>query len=143
MNATPIHRHQGTLFMDQVNLKQIAEHYGTPCYVYSRQGIRQRWQAFDTAFAQQPHLVCYAVKTNSNLAVLQTLAQAGAGFDIVSGGELARVLKAGGAASKVVFSGVGKSEAEIARILNVSQSSISRSLKICIKKLKEILKTDA
>lgn len=105
MNVTPIHRHNGTLYMDQVNLQQIAEHYGTPCYVYSRQGIRQRWQAFDTAFAQQPHLVCYAVKTNSNLAVLQTLAQVGAGFDIVSGGELARVLKAGGDASKVVFLG--------------------------------------
>ncbi|HQT02086.1 MAG TPA: diaminopimelate decarboxylase [Thiotrichales bacterium] len=113
MNVTPIHRHNGTLYMDQVNLQQIAEHYGTPCYVYSRQGIRQRWQAFDTAFAQQPHLVCYAVKTNSNLAVLQTLAQVGAGFDIVSGGELARVLKAGGDASKVVFSGVGKSESEM------------------------------
>lgn len=113
MNATPIHRQNGTLYMDQVNLHHIAKHYGTPCYVYSRQGIRQRWQAFDAAFEQQPHLVCYAVKTNSNLAVLQTLAQAGAGFDIVSGGELARVLKAGGSANKVVFSGVGKSEAEM------------------------------
>ncbi|MBD3767358.1 MAG: diaminopimelate decarboxylase [Gammaproteobacteria bacterium] len=113
MNVTPIHRHNGMLYMDHVNLQQIAEHYGTPCYVYSRQGIRQRWLAFDNAFAQQPHLVCYAVKTNSNLAVLQTLAQLGAGFDIVSGGELARVLKAGGDASKVVFSGVGKSEAEM------------------------------
>ena len=113
MNPTPIHRHKGTLYLDQANLHEIAEHYGTPCYVYSRQGIRQRWQAFDSAFEQQPHLVCYAVKTNSNLAVLQTLAQAGAGFDIVSGGELARVLKAGGDASKVVFSGVGKSEAEM------------------------------
>jgi diaminopimelate decarboxylase len=113
MNATPIHRLNGTLYMDKVSLHQIAKNYGTPCYVYSRQGIRQRWQAFDDAFAKQPHLVCYAVKTNSNLAVLQTLAQSGAGFDIVSGGELARVLKAGGNASKVVFSGVGKSEAEM------------------------------
>lgn len=77
MNATPIHRQNGTLYMDQVNLHHIAKHYGTPCYVYSRQGIRQRWQAFDAAFEQQPHLVCYAVKTNSNLAVLQTLARWG------------------------------------------------------------------
>ena len=113
MNNTPIHRQDGTLYMDQVNLHNIAKQYGTPCYVYSRQGIRQRWQAFDDAFAQQSHLVCYAVKTNSNLAVLQTLAQAGAGFDIVSAGELARVLKAGGQANQVVFSGVGKSEAEM------------------------------
>lgn len=113
MNNTPIHRQDGTLYMDQVNLHNIAKQYGTPCYVYSRQGIRQRWQAFDDAFVQQPHLVCYAVKTNSNLAVLQTLAQAGAGFDIVSAGELARVLKAGGQANQVVFSGVGKSEAEM------------------------------
>ena len=119
MNPTPIHRHKGTLYLDQANLHEIAEHYGTPCYVYSRQGIRQRWQAFDSAFEQQPHLVCYAVKTNSNLAVLQSLAQAGAGFDIVSGGELARVLKAGGDASKVVFSGVGKSAAEMRRALEI------------------------
>ena len=110
---TSLSRNDGTLYMDQVSLEQIARQYGTPCYVYSRQGIRQRWEAFDNAFAQQPHLVCYAVKTNSNLAVLQTLAQAGAGFDIVSGGELARVLKAGGEGRKVVFSGVGKSEAEM------------------------------
>lgn len=115
MNTTPISRQNKTLYMNHVNLLDIAEQYGTPTYVYSRQGIEQRWQAFDQAFKQQqqPHLVCYAVKTNSNLAILQLLARQGAGFDIVSGGELARVLKAGGDSSRVVFSGVGKSEAEI------------------------------
>lgn len=113
MNTSPIQYQNDILHIEQVSLLDIAKHYGTPTYVYSRTGIEQRWQAFDQAFAQQPHLVCYAVKTNSNLAVLQILAKQGAGFDIVSGGELARVLKAGGDASKVVFSGVGKSEAEI------------------------------
>lgn len=109
----PIQTINGSLTIENCALSRIAQQVGTPCYVYSRNGIRQRWQAFDSAFAQQPHLVCYAVKTNSNLAVLQTLAQAGAGFDIVSGGELARVIRAGGNASKIVFSGVGKTESEM------------------------------
>jgi diaminopimelate decarboxylase len=113
MNANLLNRINGTLTIENCTVSSIAQQVGTPCYIYSRNGIRQRWQAFDSAFAQQPHLVCYAVKTNSNLAVLQTLAQAGAGFDIVSGGELARVLRAGGDASKVVFSGVGKTESEM------------------------------
>jgi diaminopimelate decarboxylase len=113
MTLDSIQRINGTLHIENCNLIQIAQQVDTPCYVYSRKGIRQRWQAFDTAFAQQPHLVCYAVKTNSNLAVLQTLAQLGAGFDIVSGGELARVLRAGGDAAKVVFSGVGKTTSEM------------------------------
>lgn len=113
MNQNPIQRINGRLTIEHISLDSIAKHVGTPCYVYSRNGIRARWQAFDTAFGQQAHLVCYAVKTNSNLAVLQTLAQAGAGFDIVSGGELARVLRAGGDAKKVVFSGVGKTMSEM------------------------------
>lgn len=98
-------------------LQTLARQHGTPCYVYHKQGIEQRWLAFDAAFEQQPHLVCYAVKTNSNLAVLQTLARLGAGFDIVSGGELQRALKAGAPASRIVFSGVGKSREEIAQAL--------------------------
>jgi diaminopimelate decarboxylase len=113
MNQNPIQRIDGALTIEDMAINSIAKQVGTPCYIYSRNGIRARWQAFDIAFGQQPHLVCYAVKTNSNLAVLQTLAQAGAGFDIVSGGELARVLRAGGDAKKVVFSGVGKTESEM------------------------------
>jgi diaminopimelate decarboxylase len=113
MNQNPIQRTNGVLNIENISIEQIAKQVGTPCYIYSRNGIRARWQAFDIAFGQQPHLVCYAVKTNSNLAVLQTLAQAGAGFDIVSGGELARVLRAGGDAKKVVFSGVGKTMSEM------------------------------
>ncbi|MCI4411399.1 MAG: diaminopimelate decarboxylase [Thiotrichales bacterium] len=113
MNNTPISRNNNTLTIDGQSVKTLADTYGTPCYIYSRQGIMQRWQAFDQAFGSQPHLVCYAVKTNSNLAVLQTLAKLGAGFDIVSGGELARVLRAGGDPGKVVFSGVGKTESEM------------------------------
>ena len=113
MKNTPISRNNNALTIDGQSVKSLADIYGTPCYIYSKQGIAQRWRAFDQAFGQQPHLVCYAVKTNSNLAVLQTLAKLGAGFDIVSGGELARVLRAGGDPSKVVFSGVGKTENEM------------------------------
>lgn len=103
----------GELRVDGVSLARIAEAYGTPCYVYSRAAIEARWQAFDTAFGEHPHLVCYAVKANSNLAVIDVLARLGSGFDIVSGGELGRVRAAGGDASKVVFSGVCKGEREM------------------------------
>ena len=94
-------------------LKEIAEQVGTPCYVYSGDEILARYRTYDDAFGDLPHQVCYAVKANSNLGILKMLAEAGAGFDIVSGGELFRVLKAGGDPSKVVFSGVGKTEEEI------------------------------
>jgi diaminopimelate decarboxylase len=94
-------------------LEDVAESVGTPCYVYSSAAILQAWRAYDAAFGELPHLVCYAVKANSNLSVLKLLADAGAGFDIVSGGELFRVLRAGGDPKKIVFSGVGKTEAEI------------------------------
>jgi diaminopimelate decarboxylase len=103
----------GALFAESVSVADIAKAVGTPCYIYSKSTIVRHWRAFDDALGQYPHLVCYAVKANSNLAVLQTMARLGSGFDIVSGGELYRVLKAGGDASKVVFSGVGKTEAEI------------------------------
>ena len=96
-----------------VRLADIAEQAGTPCYVYSASAILERFRAYDLAFDDLPHRVCYAVKANSSLAILQLLAKAGAGFDIVSGGELYRVLKAGGEAGKVVFSGVGKTAEEI------------------------------
>ena len=100
--------HGGRLHAEQVPLDDIAVRCGTPCYVYSRATLERHWHVFDNALAALPHLVCYAVKANSNLAVLQTLARLGSGFDIVSGGELQRVLTAGGDPGRVVFSGVGK-----------------------------------
>jgi diaminopimelate decarboxylase len=102
-----------SLFCDGVQLAAIAARAGTPCYVYSAAAILENLRAYDSAFGTQPHTVCYAVKANSNLSILKLLAQAGAGFDIVSGGELFRVLKAGGDPKKIVFSGVGKTADEI------------------------------
>ena len=101
------------LYCEQVPLADLAAHAGTPAYVYSSQAIRANYHAYDEALGDLPHLVCYAVKANSSLAVLALLAKAGAGFDIVSGGELYRVIQAGGNASKVVFSGVGKTAGEV------------------------------
>ena len=108
-----VRRIDGELWMEGVRLADVAARFGTPCYVYSRAAIEAAWKAFDHALAGTDHLVCYAVKANSNLAVLGLLARLGSGFDIVSGGELARVLAAGGRADRVIFSGVGKSEEEI------------------------------
>lgn len=105
---------------ENLTVMQLAQQFGTPLYVYSRAALEQHYHAFDTAFASVPHQVCYAVKANSNLAVLNVLARLGAGFDIVSGGELARVLAAGGDASKVVFSGLGKQAHEIEAALNAN-----------------------
>jgi diaminopimelate decarboxylase len=107
----------GLLHAEDVSLAEIAKQYGTPCYVYSRNEIESRWAAFDSALASvtasHRHLVCYAVKANSNLAVLNLLARLGSGFDIVSAGELQRVITAGGDPAKVVFSGVGKKTDEM------------------------------
>lgn len=103
----------GQLCADGVALADVARRFGTPCYIYSRSEIEQRWHAFDEAFAGIDHLICYAVKANSNLGVLDVLARLGSGFDIVSGGELQRVIRAGGDPAKVVFSGIGKSEKEM------------------------------
>ena len=111
--------HNGTLCAEDLPLNEIAKRFGTPTYVYSRATLERHFRAFDEAFAAIPHQVCYAVKANSNLAVLNVLARLGAGFDSVSGGELERVLAAGGEPGKVVFSGLGKQEAEIARALEV------------------------
>lgn len=110
---------EGRLFAEDVGLDEIAEHYGTPCYVYSRATLERHWRAFDEALAGHPHLICYAVKANSNLALLNVLARLGSGFDIVSGGELERVLAAGGDPGRIVFSGVGKQAWEIRRALEV------------------------
>jgi len=106
-------RVNGDLWVERVALADIAARFGTPCFVYSRAALEAAWTEFDAAFAGVPHLVCYAMKANSNLAVLNVFARRGSGFDIVSGGELARVLAAGGDPAKVVFSGVGKTEAEM------------------------------
>ena len=109
----------GVLFAEDVNLRSLAGTVGTPCYVYSRATLERHWRAFDEVFAGRDHLVCYAVKANSSLAVLNVLARLGSGFDIVSVGELERVLKAGGDPGKVVFSGVGKTAEEMRRALEV------------------------
>ncbi len=109
----------GQLYAEDVPLAEIAARFGTPCYVYSRAAIERQYRAFDAAFGARAHRVCYAVKANSNLAVLNLLARLGAGFDIVSGGELERVLRAGGDAARVVFSGVGKSTEEMRRALTL------------------------
>ncbi len=109
----------GELYAENVALQHIAETYGSPCYVYSRAHLEQRFSEYRDALQGCDHLVCYAVKANSNIAVLNVLAKLGAGFDIVSVGELERVLAAGGSADKVVFSGVGKTREEIRRALEV------------------------
>lgn len=109
----------GVYYAEDVPLTDIAKQFGTPCYVYSRATLERHYQVFDQALAGHPHKICYAVKANSNLAVLQILAKLGAGFDIVSGGELERVLKAGGQPENIVFSGVGKLTSELHRALEV------------------------
>ena len=109
----------GQLWAEDVSLQALAEQHGTPLYVYSRATLERHWNAFASAVGQHPHLVCYAVKANSNLGVLNALARLGSGFDIVSGGELERVIAAGGDAKKVVFSGVGKTPAEMKRALEL------------------------
>lgn len=109
----------GVLHAEQVSLAELAGQHGTPLYVYSRAALENQYKAFDEAFAYIAHQVCFAVKSNSNIAVLNVLARLGAGFDIVSGGELARVLAAGGNPAKVVFSGLGKTENEIEQALKV------------------------
>ncbi|MGN7741469.1 diaminopimelate decarboxylase [Pseudomonas sp. 22526] len=109
----------GQLFAEGVALSAIAERFGTPTYVYSRAHIEAQYHAYADALAGMPHLVCFAVKANSNLGVLNVLARLGAGFDIVSRGELERVLAAGGAADKIVFSGVGKTRDDMRRALEV------------------------
>lgn len=113
------HRHNNTLHCEQVSLEAIARAHGTPTYVYSRKAIETAFLAYQAALADRPHLICYAVKANSNLAVLNVLAQLGAGFDVVSIGELERVIAAGGTADKVVFSGVGKTREAMFRALEL------------------------
>ena len=109
----------GKLWAEDVSLMDLAHSYGTPLYVYSRAPLERHWHAFNDAVGAHPHLICYAVKANSNLGVLNVLARLGSGFDIVSEGELERVIAAGGCPSKVVFSGVGKTESEMIKALSL------------------------
>ncbi|HBF47660.1 MAG TPA: diaminopimelate decarboxylase, partial [Shewanella frigidimarina] len=108
-----------SLFAEDCDVAKLAKTHGTPLYIYSRATLERHWHAFNNAVADHPHLICYAVKANSNLAVLNVLARLGSGFDIVSGGELSRVLQAGGDPKKVVFSGVGKTVVEMEQALNI------------------------
>ncbi|MEO8005334.1 MAG: diaminopimelate decarboxylase [Betaproteobacteria bacterium] len=107
----------GQLYAENVALSQVAERFGTPCFVYSRAALEQAFRGYTRAFGDRAHLICYAMKANSNLAVLNVFARLGSGFDIVSGGELARVIAAGGDPAKTVFSGVGKSREEMRQAL--------------------------
>ena len=116
MSFTRIH---GVLHAEQCSLQQLAQQFGTPLYVYSKATLEKHYLDMDRAFGFIDHQICFAVKSNSNLAVLNVLSKLGAGFDIVTGGELARVLKAGGDPTKIVFSGLGKSEADIQKALQV------------------------
>ncbi|WP_064601539.1 diaminopimelate decarboxylase [Photobacterium sp. J15] len=113
------YQQDGQLWAEDIALTELAERHGTPLYVYSRATLERHWHAFDRAVGDHPHLVCYAVKANSNIAVLNVLARLGSGFDIVSQGELERVVAAGGDPAKVVFSGVGKTAAEMKRALEL------------------------
>lgn len=113
------HHLNGELYVENLPLRAVAEQFGTPTYVYSRAAFTQHYQAYAQALGDHPGMICYAIKANSNLAILNLLAKLGAGFDIVSGGELERVLRAGGKPERIVFSGVGKTRAEMARALDV------------------------
>jgi diaminopimelate decarboxylase len=110
---------ESQLYAEDCAVQAIAKQYGTPCYIYSKATLERHWHAFNDAFADHPHLICYAVKANSNLAILNLLARLGSGFDIVSLGELERVLAAGGDPKKIVFSGVGKRADEILAALKM------------------------
>jgi diaminopimelate decarboxylase len=114
------YKNDGRLFVEELPIEQVVEKVGTPTYIYSRATIERHWQGFDRAAGNHPHLICYAVKANSNLAILNLMARMGSGFDIVSVGELMRVIKAGGDPNKIVFSGVGKTEVEISAALQAN-----------------------
>ncbi len=110
---TYLHYRNDELYIENVNLKSVAEEFGTPCFIYSRAVLETNWQVFDESFRNIPHRVCYAVKANSNITILHLLAKLNSGFDIVSLGELERVIAAGGDPKKIIFSGVGKTQIEI------------------------------
>jgi diaminopimelate decarboxylase len=129
------------MWTSKTDFAAIAQKYSTPCYVYNRAVIEQNWQAFSNTFHSIPHQICYAVKANSNLAVLNVLAKLGSGFDIVSGGELARVLKAGGDHRKIVFSGVGKQDNEILSALEVEINCFNVESKFELDQINDLAKS--
>ena len=129
------------LCAEQVDVRSIAQHVGTPCYIYSRATLERHWRAFNDALQNHDHLVCYAVKANSSLAVLNLFARMGSGFDIVSQGELERVLRAGGDPAKVVFSGVGKTVPEMRRALDVGIHCFNVESLPELKRLNEVAAT--
>ncbi|HIP67574.1 MAG TPA: diaminopimelate decarboxylase [Chromatiales bacterium] len=131
------YRH-GQLYAEDVSIADIGNDYGTPCYVYSRATIERHWHAFDDALGDHPHLICYAVKANSNLAVLNLMARMGSGFDIVSVGELERVLRVGGDPQKIVFSGVGKRVDEMQRALEVGIRCFNVESRAELERLNEV-----
>ena len=130
----------GQLHAEQVSLTTIGQRYGTPCYIYSRQAIESAWHELDQALEPHPHQICYAVKANSNLAVLNLMVRMGSGFDVVSGGELERVLAAGGDPAKVVFSGVGKTNAELQLALSSGVGCINLESVTEIGRLEKVAK---
>jgi diaminopimelate decarboxylase len=136
MNA--FHYQNNELFIEDISLTSIAEKYGTPCYVYSRASIEKKWHLFNDSFGTTPHRICYAVKANSNIAILNLLAKLQSGFDIVSQGELERVLIAGGDPKKIIFSGVGKQSAEILRALEVGIFCFNVESEAELKRLNEL-----
>lgn len=113
-------RENGLIYAEDVSVVDLANKYGTPLYIYSKATLERHYKAFDSAADGVSHLICYAVKANSNLAILQLMSNLGAGFDIVSGGELARIVEAGGDPRKVVYSGVAKTIQEIEYALNLN-----------------------
>lgn len=130
----------GQLWAENTSLTQLAAQFGTPLYVYSRATLERHWNAFDQSVGSHPHLVCYAVKANSNLGVLNVLARLGSGFDIVSGGELERVVVAGGDPKKVVFSGVGKTVQEMQRALELGIKCFNVESEPELERLNEVAK---
>lgn len=123
MNLPPAFSYRDNqLFIEEVDLRSIIEQFGTPCYIYSKATLKAQWDAFNLPLVNYPHQICYAVKANSNLSILNYLASLGAGFDIVSGGELERVLAAKGRPETIIFSGIGKQVREIRRALEVKIS---------------------
>lgn len=134
----PFVYHGDRLFAEGVSLEAIAERYGTPCFVYSRGAIEHRWKSFDDALADTDHLICYAIKANSNLAVLDALARLGSGFDIVSEGELGRVLAAGGRADRTVFAGVGKRASELESALRAGVACFNVESEQELQRLSEV-----
>ncbi|HEV2523661.1 MAG TPA: diaminopimelate decarboxylase [Gammaproteobacteria bacterium] len=135
---TRFQQHNHEWSAEGVSLNAIAEAIGTPCYVYSKAALEQQWHAFNNAFQNQAHQINYAVKANSNLAVLNILAQLGSGFDIVSEGELRRVLKAGGLPEKIIFSGVGKTTVELKAALEIGVGCINVESKAELERLNDL-----